>query len=584
MKPGITVAAASSDATSVATQFQRDFPGADEQENFRVVSFRDWIVGGDFRTSLWILAGAVGFVLLIACSNVANLLLVRAAERRGEMAVRMALGASAMRLVRQLLVESTILALAGGVLGMFAGVWCVAALKLFGGNKIPRLEQVAPDAVVFAAAFGLTLLSSIIFGLAPALRSARADVNADLKFAGRTGSSSRGRDTLRSLLVISEVALSLVLLAGAGLLIRSYMKLSEKGPGFSEKNLISAGVNLPRARYGTVAAMDGLFSRVLDRIRATPGVTAAGYVSFAPFGDGGSSMELSFDGAASAANSSNPSSNYRQASAGYLETLGVPLIAGRTISNRDVDGAPFVVVVNQEFAKRFFPGMNAVGQSFHPFGGGNVSATVVGVVGDVSYDSLDASAQPMVYLSALQSPNGQSTFVVRTSAGGEAVVAAMREALSAEDSALPLIGARTVAEEISASLTPRKFNLLLLGGFAGLAIVLAVVGIFGVMSYTVTQRRQEIGIRMALGAQPADILRLTLRQGLTLVVTGIAIGIFGALALTRLMGSMLYGVNAQDPLTFAGVAILFAAVALAACWIPSRNASLLDPIIALKYE
>ena len=584
MKQGITLAVAAADASSVAAQLQREFPDADDQEGIRVQSFRDWIVGTDFRQSLWILAGAVAFVLLIACSNVANLLLVRAAERRGEMAVRMALGASASRLVRQLLVESTILALAGGVLGMLAGVWCVAALKLFGGNKIPRLEQVAPDAVVFAAAFGLTLLSSILFGLAPALRSSRADVNADLKFAGRTGSSTRGRDTLRSLLVISEVALSLVLLAGAGLLIRSYMKLSEKGPGFSEKNLITARVNLPRARYDTVAAVNGLLSRLEERVRAIPGVGAAGYVSLAPFRDGNFIMDLEFEGRASTANNANLSSNYRQASAGYLEALGVPLIAGRTISDRDSADAARVAVVSQEFARRFFPGASAVGQMFRPFGGGNKTAQIIGVVGDVNYGSLESKPEPMVYLAALQVPNAQSTFLVRATANGDAVISAMREALRAEDPTLPLIGARTVSEDISASLTPRKFNLLLLGGFAGLAIVLAIVGIFGVMSYTVTQRRQEIGIRMALGAQSADILRLTLRQGLTLVLTGIAIGICGAFALTRLMATMLYGVNAQDPVTYASVAILFAAVALAACWIPSYNASQLDPITALKYE
>lgn len=582
MKPEVSIAAAGAEVASIAAQFNREFADSDAGEDISLLSFNDWFVASDFRRALWLLAGAVGFVLLICCSNVANLMLLRATERRGEMAVRLALGANASRLVRQLLTESVLLALAGGALGMLAGVWCVQTLKAFGGTSIPRLQQVAPDIAVFATTFGIALLCGLFFGVMPALRGTRVDLVTGLKTTGRGGSNAGGKDSLRSLLVVAEVALSLILFTGAGLLIRSYRLISEKGPGFSAENLIAARINLPRARYKEDPAILAALNQLEERFLAIPGVRSAGYTSAAPFRDGATHMELYFDGQST---SSSPNSfSYRSASVGYLESLGVPLIEGRLIAHADTEKSELVVVASREFARRFLAGRDPIGQTFHGGDPSSKPVTIVGVVGDASYEKLESAADPMVYYPASQMTWNQVTFLVRSNTEPESVIPAMRQALNAQDPTLPLIAPRSMAEDLSTVLTPRKFNLLLLGSFAALGIILALIGIFGVMSYGVARRKQEFGIRIALGAQPADILRLTLRHGLSLVATGLAIGIAGGLALTRLMSGMLYGVQAQDPLTYISVSALFTAVALIACWIPSWRATQVDPNLALKYE
>lgn len=587
LKPGVPLTAAMEDAKSVAARLEKEFPGSNGGEGILLVSFTDWLVTKDFRRSLWLLSGAVAFLLLITCSNIANLLLARSTQRRTEMAIRNALGATPVRLMRQLLTESAMLSGIGGALGALAGAWMIDALKLFGTTRIPRLQQVTPDFGVFAATIALALICGLVFGLAPALRAARADVNSDLKQSGRTGSAGRPKDYLRSLLVVSEVTLSFILLAGAGLLIHSYWLAANVSPGFSAQNLLTARFSLPRSRYSdpkNPAKAVAMLDRVQERVRAIPGVERVGFTDYAPFHDSNPSMEVHLDGNAESANHAPASSGYRDVSPGYLEALGVPLVTGRTFTPNDTVSAPLVAVVSRAFAQRFFPG-GAIGKVFHPGDPAEKPVTIIGVVGDAAHSNIEEPPGPMMYLSAMQRQWFQAaTFVVRSSAPHDQITNGIREALRAEDPTLALHGVQQMDELIATSFIGRKFNLLLLGSFAGLALLLAVGGIFGVVSYSVTQRTQEIGIRMSVGAEPSDILRLMVGQGMLPVAAGLALGIFGALFLTRLMSSLLFAIPAHDPLTYVAVSTIFVAAAFLACAIPAYRAAHIDPMVALRRD
>jgi putative ABC transport system permease protein len=587
LKTGVPLTAAMEDAKSVAGRLEKEFPGSNEGEGIVLVSFTDWLVTKDFRRALWLLSGAVAFLLLITCSNIANLLLARSTQRRTEMAIRSALGATSSRLMRQLLTESAMLSGVGGVLGAFAGAWLIYALKLFGSTRIPRLQQVSPDVGVFAVTIALALICGLIFGLAPALRVARADVNSDLKQSGRTGSAARAKDYLRSLLVVSEVTLSFILLAGAGLLMHSYWLAVNVSPGFNAQNLLTARFSLPRSRYldpANPAKAVTMLERVQDRVRGIPGVERVGFTDYAPFHDSNPSMEVHLDGEAQSANHAPASSGYRDVSAGYLETLGVPLLSGRTFSADDTSTAPRVAVVSRAFAERFFPD-GAIGKVFHPGDPKEKPVSIIGVVGDAAHFNIEEPVGPMFYLSAMQNQWFQAaTFVVRSSAPNDQIANGMREALRAEDPALALFGVQQMDELIATSFTGRKFNLLLLGSFAGLALLLAVGGIFGVVSYSVTQRTQEIGIRMSVGAEPSDILRLMVGQGMLPVTVGLALGILGALSLTRLMSSLLYAIPAHDPFTYVAVSVIFVTAAFLACALPAYRAAHIDPMVALRRD
>jgi putative ABC transport system permease protein len=584
LKAGVTPGAAEEDAKSVAARLEKEYPDSNAGESILAVSLTDWLVTKDFRQALWLLAGAAAFLLLIACSNVANLLLARSTERRTEMAIRSAMGATPGRLARQLLTESAILSGLGGMLGVLAGVWCVSALKVFGANRIPRIQHVALDARVFIATMCVALLCGVIYGLAPALRAARINLNSDLKQSGRSGSLARGKDFLRSLLVVSEVALSLVLLAGAGLLIRSYWLAVNANPGFPTQNLLTARLNIPRSRYPQYQKGAAMLVRVQDRIRTIPGVERVGFTDYAPFHDGNPSMEVYVDGLPAVAGNAPASTDYRDVSPGYLEALGVPLLAGRTLTAQDAAGTQSVCVVSHAFVKRFFPGSDAIGKKFHPGDPKEKAVTIIGVVGDAAHSRIEEVPGPIIYFGMDNQWYVAATFIVRSSAPTDQIVNGMREALRAEDPTLPLYNVQQMDALISTSLTGRKFNLLLLGSFAGLALLLAVGGIFGVVSYTVTQRTQEIGIRMALGAQPSDILRLMVGQGMAPVAAGLGVGLLGALALTRLMSSLLYGIPANDPVTYASVAAAFVLIASVACALPAYRAAGLDPMVALRWE
>jgi putative ABC transport system permease protein len=584
LKPGVALATATEDAKFVAHQLEKENPGSNEGEGILLVSFTDWLVSKDFRRALWLLSGAVAFLLLITCSNIANLLLARSTQRRAEMAIRSALGATPARLMRQLLTESAMLSGIGGVLGALAGAWLIDALKLFGSTRIPRLQHVTPDLQVFAATITLALICGLVFGLAPALRVARADVNSDLKQSGRTGSAARGKDRLRSLLVVSEVTLSFILLAGAGLLIHSYWLAVNVNPGFTAQNLLTARFSLPRDRYSDPAKTVAMLGRVQDRVREIPGVERVGFVDFAPFHDGSPSMEVHLDGEAQNSSHAPSSSGYRDVSPGYLETLGVPLLTGRTFAASDIATAPLVAVVSRAFAERYFPD-GALGKVFHPGDIVEKPMTIVGVVGDVAHSNIEEPPGPMMYFTALQRRWFQAaTFVVRSSAPDDQITNGLREVLRAEDPTLALHDVKQMDALIGRSFTERKFNLLLLGSFAGLALLLAVSGIFGVVSYSVTQRTQEIGIRMSVGAEPSDILRLMVGQGMLPVAAGLALGISGALFLTRLMSSLLYAIPAHDPLTYFAVSAIFVTPAFLACALPAYRGAHIDPMVALRRE
>jgi putative ABC transport system permease protein len=584
LKTGVPLSAGIEDARSVANQLEKEF-SSNEGEGILPVSFTDWLVTKDFRRALWLLSGAVAFLLLITCSNIANLLLARSTQRRTEMAIRSALGATSSRLMRQLLTESAMLSGIGGVLGALSGAWLIYALKLFGSTRIPRLQQVTPDVGVFAATMALALVCGLIFGLAPALRVARADVNSDLKQSGRTGSAGRPKDYLRSLLVVSEVALSFILLAGAGLLIHSYWLAVNVSPGFSAQNLLTARFSLPRSRYSDPAKTVAMLGRVEERVRAIPGVERVGFTDYAPFHETSNpSMEVHVDGEAQSANHAPASSGYRDVSPGYLEALAVPLLTGRTFTASDTSAAPLVAVVSRSFAERFFPD-GAIGKVFHPGDPKEKPVSIVGVVGDAAYSNIEEPPGPMFYLSALQNRWFQAaTFAVRSSAPNDQITNGVREALRAEDPTLALFGVQQMDELIATSFTGRKFNLLLLGSFAGMALLLAIGGIFGVVSYTVTQRTQEIGIRMSVGAEPSDILRLMVGQGMLPVAVGLGLGIVGALSLTRLMSSLLYAIPAHDPFTYAAVSTIFVLAAFLACALPAYRAAHIDPMVALRRD
>jgi putative ABC transport system permease protein len=584
LMPGVALSTATLDAKLVAAQLEKEYPETNGGESILPVSLSDWLVPAGFRRSLWLLAGAVALLLLVACSNVANLLLTRATERRTEMAVRSALGATPGRLARQLLTESAMLAAISGVLGVLFGAWCIDALKAFGHNRIPRLEHVGLDAGVFSLTMLIALLCGVGFGLAPALRMKRVELISDLKHSDRSGSVGRRKDVLRSVLVIGEVALSLILLSGAGLLIRSYWLAVNVNPGFVAQNVLTARFNVPRSHYPDRKQIGSLLVRLQNRARAIPGVDRVGFTDYAPFHDGSPSIEVYVDPQSPNIANSPASSDYRDVSPGYLEALGVPLLAGRTITMQDSVGVPAVSVVSRGFAQRFFSDGEAVGKEFHPGDPTEKPVTIVGVVGDVAHSNVEEIPNPVVYFSGLQRQGYQAvTFVLRGFVPAGQIASGFREILHAEDPALPLYGVQQMDALISTSLSDSKFNLLLLGSFAGLALLLASSGIFGVVWHSVTQRTKEIGIRMALGAQPSDILRLVIGQSMLPVGSGICIGVVGALWLTRLMSSLLYGIASNDPETFVGVTIAFAILAILACALPAYSATRLNPLDALRW-
>ena len=587
LKPGVTLKQAQAEMSPIAARLSAQHADKNAGHGVKLELLRDVVVG-DIGPALFILLGAVGFVLLIACANVANLLLGRVGARQKEIAVRTALGAGRLRVVRQLLTESLMLSVGGGAAGLLIAVWGVNWLVSLGPDTIPRVHEIAVDPRVICFTLLISVATSLLFGLAPALQASRPDLTGALKEGGRSGAGLH-RNRLRSVLVISEVALSLVLLIGAGLMIRSFAKLNEVDPGFNPNRVFTMGVALLRNKYPEEERVASFYSQLLERAAATPGVESAGAISDLPLLGSNTSDSFTIEGRPPVAKQEEPSTEYHVVTPRYFESMGIPLLAGRDFAETDTKQAPNVVVINESFARRHFAGDNPLGHRIRLQGQERDPLLIVGVVGDVRQLGIDKQPVPEAFVPFLQDPLSKTyqrsmTIVARTKSDPAAVAGSLRAALTSLDKSLPVYDLKPMTEYLRDSLARRRFNLILLTAFGGVALALAAVGIYGVISYGVTQRTHEIGIRMALGAKKGDVLRLVVRQGMMMALVGVAIGLLASLALTRLMESLLFGVSVTDPLTFTMIALLLTSVALLACFVPARRAAKVDPLVALRYE
>jgi putative ABC transport system permease protein len=549
---------------------------------------------GRVRRALLVLLGAVSFVLLIACANVANLLLSQAATRQREMAIRAAVGASRSRLIRQLLVESAPLALLGGGVGLLLSVWIVELLVSANPGNIPRANEIGIDLSVLGFTLSVSLLTGIVFGLAPAWQSSKLDLNESLKEGGRGSSVSFRRFNLRNLLLVAEVALSLVLLIGAGLMINSFARLLRVDPGFDPRGVLAMQVALPQSKYSEIQQRAFFFEQAVERIRRLPGVQSAGMTSALPLG-GNPDFGFTIEGRTPGAPGEVPQTRWRSISPDYLRTMGIPLRRGRYFNEQDHEKAVVVAIINETMARRFWPDEDPLGKRIK-LGGPQRPypwMAIVGVVGDVKHDGLDAPAGPEMYMPYQQTPFSQMpaglrfpimSLVARSGSDPASLVAAARAEIKALDRDQPVSNIRTLDQLLANSISQHRFYLLLLALFAAIALILATVGLYGVISYTVKQRTQEIGVRMAFGARAGDVIRLVIRHGMKLTLIGVLIGLVGASMLTRLIKSLLFDVSATDPLTFIVIASLLTVVALLACLIPARRATKIDPMIALRCE
>ncbi|MEO6212616.1 MAG: ABC transporter permease [Vicinamibacterales bacterium] len=584
LKRGVTVEQAQRDMTRVHDDLVRQFPQFNTGWTARVVPLREQLTG-EIRPALYVMLGAVAFVLLIACANVANLLLARATSRRRELAVRAALGAGRGRLVRQLLAESLVLAAAGGAAGLLLGWWALHLLRAVVAERIPiqRLEVVGIDGPVLAFTVGASVLSGLLFGLIPALTASGESLHSVMKEGGRTGSSSRGNRT-RSVFVVVEVALALVLLVGAGLLVRSFIRLLNVDTGFDTERTITMRVSLPASRYGQALQKIQFFERLIDGVRALPGVAAAGAVSFLPLSGPGAATSYGVVGAPPAPAGQEAVADVRVIASDYFETMGIPLLRGRLFSAQVPSDSTGKVIVNQALARRHWPNEDPIGKRVTISWNDTREDEIIGVVGDVRHAGLDTAARGMTYWPIARFPYGSMTLAVRPAGAGGSVVNAAAAVVRDLDPGLAVADVKTMEDVVSRSVAERRLMMLMLAIFACAALLLAAVGIYGVIAYSVTQRTQEIGIRLALGAQRGDVLKMVVAQAVGLAGAGIAIGAIGAAALTGLMRDMLFEVQPLDPLTFAAVALALAAVAALASFLPGLRATRVDPVVALRAE
>jgi putative ABC transport system permease protein len=583
LKTGVTFARAQEDMTRVAADLTLKFPDFNTGWTARVVPLRDQLTG-DIRPALLVLAGAVAFVLLIACANVANLLLARATARQRELAVRAALGAGRARLIRQLLAESFVLSMTGGLCGLLLAWWALNFLRVMVAARLPiqRLEMVGIDGWVLAFTFGASVLCGLVFGAIPALTAAGASLTDSLKDGGRSGSATRGNRT-RSTFVVIEIALALVLLVGAGLLIRSFRQLLDVNPGFDPARTVTMRLSLPSSRYGEDALRAQFFTRFFQQVDALPGVEASGSISWLPLAGGGAATSMEIVGQPKPPKGQEPVTDVRVISHEYLKAIMVPLLKGRLFNEQDAADLKGRVVINDTMARRHWPGEDPIGKHVR-INWDSLEDEVIGVVGDVKHAGLDGEVRAMTYWPYLRSAYGTMTIAVRTAGQAHGVVNAIAGIVGQMDPDLVVANVRTMDEVVADSVAERRLTMLLLTIFAAAALLLAAVGIYGVIAYSVTQRTQEIGIRMALGARHRDVLRMVVGQAMTLSAVGILIGGAGAFLLTRLMTKLLFNVTPGDPLTFVAVAALLGGVAAIASYVPGRRATRVDPVIALRAE
>ncbi|HYW69521.1 MAG TPA: ABC transporter permease [Pyrinomonadaceae bacterium] len=587
LKPQVTIAQAQADMNALALQLARQYPLTHTGKGIILISLQQQAVG-KVRIALLVFLGAVGFVLLIACANVANLLLTRATTRHKEVAIRSALGASRLRLIRQLLTESLLLALLGGTLGIVLAIWGIQLLVAVGPANLPRANTISVDGQAFGFTLLISLLTGIVFGIAPALQTSKLDLNESLKEGGTASAVSFGYNRLRSLLVVSQVAIALVLLVGAGLMIRSFVRLLGVDPGFNPQDVLTMEVSLPRSDSTTYAGQRqaALFQQVIGRLQTLPGVLAAGAVNSLPLSGNEGGRSFGIQGRPRAAGEVFDAGT-RQVSPDYFKAMGIPLLAGRAFTDSDGSDTPRALIINQAFVRHYFPNENPIGKRLAYDRGSDGRPAwreIVGVVKDVKHTSLDSDPRPEMYCPISQFPSWDMTLVIRTTGDPMRLAGDVRRQVLAVNKDQPVHNIRTMEQWIDNSVSQRRFNMLLLSIFAAASLLLAAVGIYSVMAYSVAQRTHEIGVRVTLGASAADVLKLVIVQGMTLVLIGAAVGAVAAFALTRVMTGLLYGVSPTDPATFAMIALLLVGVALAACFVPARRATKVDPIVALRYE
>ncbi|HVF90147.1 MAG TPA: ABC transporter permease, partial [Blastocatellia bacterium] len=587
LKPGVTLEQARAEMDSIMRGLEEKYPRTNTDRVVLVTGLQDQLVS-KVRFALWLLFGAVGFVMLIACANVANLLLVRASSRQKEFAVRLALGASRSRLIRQLLTESLALALLGGGAGLLLAVWLLDLLVALSPDDLPRLGAIGIDARVLGFTFAASISTGVIFGLAPALKFSRPDLNEGLKEGARTASGA-GRNRLRGTLVMAEVALSVVLLVSAGLLVKSFLRLQQVDPGFDPERMLTLRISTPRAKYPKGEQRVEFFQQVLDRVRALPGVRSAAFVTPAPFTNNNVNTDFVIDGRPAPPPGQGPGADVRGITPGYFETMAIPLIRGRKFSDDDRKGRVGAAIINEEAARRYWPDEDPVGQTISSVGVGVDDDEperweIVGIVGNVRHVSLDKAPRPEIYVPHRQQSWGWGHLMVRTATDPMSFAPAVRSQIYEVDKDQPVYNVRPMEQMIAGSFASQRFYMLLLGIFAAVGLVLALIGIYSVISYAVTESTREIGIRMALGAQRQDVLRMVLRHGMLMALGGIGIGVAAAWVMTRVMSSLLFEVSATDPLIFSCISLLLLSMALLACYLPARKATTVDPMVALRYE
>ncbi|HEX8140372.1 MAG TPA: ABC transporter permease [Pyrinomonadaceae bacterium] len=580
LKPGVTLAQAQTEMSAIAARLAQAYPDTNTGWGVSLFSMQEY-ESREIKPALLVLLGAVALVLAVACANVANLLLARATVRQREIAIRSALGASRWRVIRQLLTESVLLAIVGGGIGLLLALWGTDLLLALAPENLPRVKGGTLDMRVLLFTGLITIVTGLIFGLVPALQSSRPNLNETLKEGGRGTTGGQGR--VRSLLVVTEVALALVLLVGAGLLIRSFYRLQQVNPGFNPKNALAVSVSLPAKKYGEEEQQAAFFTELIERVSTLPGVVAVGATQSLPI-QGDYVLSFNIEGRPPDAPGTEPSTNYYAVSRDYFRAMGIPLLRGRLFTEQDKKDAPRVCVINETMAKKFFPGEDPIGKRLNVTNGPERFREIVGIVGDVKQYGLDQPTTAQTYEPYLQTPFSGMTLIVRTEGNPVAFGGSVRSQVLSIDKDQPVSRIRPLEQIVAESMARQRFAMLLLGIFAVVALILAAVGLYGVMAYSVTQRTHEIGVRMALGAQQRDVLKLVVGQGMILALVGVVIGLVASFALTRVMTTLLFNVSATDPLTFLVIPVLLTLVALVASLIPARRAMKVDPMIALRYE
>ena len=584
LKPGVSLQQARAEMDAIARRLEQTYPDTNANRGALVTPLREQLFG-NMQLTLWILSGAVGCVLLVACANVANLLLQRAATRRKETAIRLALGATLGRLMRQLLTESLLLALGGGALGVVLAFWSADFLISLSPISFPSFVKLTPDARVLGFSLLLSVLTGVLFGLAPALQAAKPMVSEVLKESGRGTSGGLGRSRLLGSLVVSEIALALVLLVGAGLMVRTLQRLQAVDPGFDSGHLLTMRFNPPTQKYPLTQI--GVFNRLVrERLQTLPGVQSFALSSDLPLSGDTSAGPIELEGQSVLPSESEIRMYSHRVTPQFFSTLGIPLVKGRDFTDNDHAQAPGVVIINEGLARRYWPGEDPIGKRLREAGSEKPWVSIVGIVADVKYRGLprNPNDDPDVYFPLLQRPANNLCMAVRTEGEPISLTASIRSELQKLDPSLPVYSFTTMAQQVARQTMQSRFSAWLLGIFGALALALSAVGIYSVMAYAVEQRTQEVGIRMALGARAGDVLKLVIRQGMRLALLGVALGTGAALVLTQLMKGLLFGVAAADPATYAGIAFLLMAVALLACWIPARRATKVDPLVALRCD